>query len=93
MVVRRLNNIGPVPEDIGLFTFYVASVRYVSLRSFFPFAEPERVHTQQVVPIDEHEKAKLLPIRSSRLRLRLVVHWIEQLEQHWWFQGDGCIIM
>src|SRR5258708_37683224 len=27
MVVQRLNNIGPVPEDIGLFTFYVASVR------------------------------------------------------------------
>jgi len=71
MVVQRLNNIGPVPEDIGLFTFYVASV----------------------VPIDEHEKAKLLPIRSPRLRLRLVVHWIEQLEQHWWFQGAGCIVM
>ena len=31
MVVQRLNNIGPVPEDIGLFTFYVASVR------LFPF--------------------------------------------------------
>jgi hypothetical protein len=28
----------------------------------------------QVLPIDEHEKAKLLPIRSPRLRLRLVVH-------------------
>ena len=26
MIVQRLNNIGPVPEDIGLFTFYVASV-------------------------------------------------------------------
>ncbi|KAI0751952.1 PUA-like domain-containing protein, partial [Irpex lacteus] len=44
-----------------------------------------------LLPIDEHEKAKLLPIRSPRLRLRLVVHWIEQLRSHWWFSG-GCVI-
>jgi hypothetical protein len=37
-----------------------------------------------ILPIDEHEKAKLLPIRSPRLRLRLVVHWIEQLNNNWW---------
>ncbi|KAI0774316.1 hypothetical protein C8Q74DRAFT_1368804 [Fomes fomentarius] len=36
-----------------------------------------------LLPIDEHEKAKLLPIRSPRLRLRLVVHWIEQLTNQW----------
>ncbi|KAI0952098.1 hypothetical protein AcV7_008013 [Taiwanofungus camphoratus] len=36
-----------------------------------------------LLPIDEHEKAKLLPIRSPRLRLRLVVHWIEQLQSNW----------
>ncbi len=42
-----------------------------------------------VMPIDEHEKAKLLPIRSRRLRLCLVVHWIEQLRQSWWF-NSGC---
>jgi Lon protease-like protein len=36
-----------------------------------------------VLPIDEHEKAKLLPIKSARLRLRLVVHWIEQLNSNW----------
>ncbi|KAI0375682.1 hypothetical protein BV20DRAFT_959699 [Pilatotrama ljubarskyi] len=36
-----------------------------------------------LLPIDEHEKAKLLPIRSPRLRLRLVVHWIEQLNSNW----------
>lgn len=36
-----------------------------------------------VLPIDEHEKSKLLPIRSARLRLRLVVHWIEQLNSNW----------
>ncbi|KAF9485335.1 LON-domain-containing protein, partial [Pholiota conissans] len=37
-----------------------------------------------VLPIEEHEKAKLLPIRSARLRLMLVVHWIEQLNNHWY---------
>jgi hypothetical protein len=37
-----------------------------------------------VLPIDDHEKAKLLPIRSPHLRLRLVVHWIEQLNNNWW---------
>ncbi|KAH9943399.1 PUA-like domain-containing protein [Epithele typhae] len=36
-----------------------------------------------LLPIDDHEKAKLLPIRSPRLRLRLVVHWIEQLNSQW----------
>ncbi|TFK55708.1 LON-domain-containing protein [Heliocybe sulcata] len=45
-----------------------------------------------VLPIDEHEKAKLLPIRSPRLRLRLVVHWIEQLNSNWWF-SSGCVIL
>lgn len=37
----------------------------------------------QVLPIDEHEKAKLLPIKSARLRLQLVVYWIEQLNSNW----------
>ncbi|KAJ7485765.1 PUA-like domain-containing protein [Mycena latifolia] len=37
----------------------------------------------RVLPIDECEKAKLLPIRSPRLRLQLVVHWIEQLSNTW----------
>ncbi|KAG2141719.1 PUA-like domain-containing protein [Suillus bovinus] len=37
-----------------------------------------------VLPIDEHEKAKLLPIKSARLRLRMVVGWIEQLNSNWW---------
>jgi len=44
-----------------------------------------------VLPIDEQEKAKLLPIRSARLRLRLVVHWIEQLNNNWWF-SSGCVV-
>ncbi|KAF8897554.1 PUA-like domain-containing protein [Infundibulicybe gibba] len=37
-----------------------------------------------VLPIDEYEKGKLLPIRSPRLRLLLVVHWIEQLNSNWY---------
>ncbi|KAG1754059.1 PUA-like domain-containing protein [Suillus paluster] len=37
-----------------------------------------------VLPIDEHEKAKLLPIKSARLRLRMVMGWIEQLNSNWW---------
>ncbi|PFH52745.1 hypothetical protein AMATHDRAFT_127433, partial [Amanita thiersii Skay4041] len=37
-----------------------------------------------VLPIDEHEKAKLLPIRSPRMRLVLVTHWIEQLNNNWY---------
>lgn len=44
-----------------------------------------------VMPIDEHEKSKLLPIRSARLRLRIVVYWIEQLRQTWWF-NHGCSV-
>jgi hypothetical protein len=48
-----------------------------------------------VLPIDEHDKARLLPIRSARLRLRLVVHWIEMLNNNWyvrflvWVGGMG----
>ncbi|KAH0587535.1 hypothetical protein H2248_006317 [Termitomyces sp. 'cryptogamus'] len=45
-----------------------------------------------ILPIDDHEKAKLLPIRSPRLRLLLVVHWIEQLNNNWWF-SNGCGIV
>jgi hypothetical protein len=39
--------------------------------------------SHQVLPIDEYEKAKLLPIRSVRLRLKLVAHWIDQLNSNW----------
>ncbi|KZO97977.1 hypothetical protein CALVIDRAFT_479045 [Calocera viscosa TUFC12733] len=44
-----------------------------------------------IMPIDEAEKAKLLPIRSTRLRLTLIVHWIEQLSNNWWF-SNGCVV-
>lgn len=37
----------------------------------------------QALPIEEYERSKLLVIRSPRARLRLVVHWIEQLNSNW----------
>jgi len=40
-------------------------------------------YVASVLPINDQEKAKLLPIRTSSLRLRLVVHWIEQLSDNW----------
>ena len=43
-----------------------------------------------VLPIDEHEKAKLLPIRSTRMRLLVVTHWIEQLNNNWYAFGYPC---
>ena len=47
----------------------------------------------QVLPVDDYDKVKLLPLRSPRLRLRLIVHWIEAMEsQHWW-SNSGCVVM
>ena len=40
-----------------------------------------------VMPIDEYEKARLLPIRSPRLRLKLIVRWVESLRSSWWFSS------
>ena len=40
-----------------------------------------------VLPIDDREKAKLLPIKSARLRLMMVVHWIDQLNSKWYVVG------
>ncbi|KIK68148.1 hypothetical protein GYMLUDRAFT_69155 [Collybiopsis luxurians FD-317 M1] len=45
-----------------------------------------------VLPIDDWEKAKLLPVRSVRMRLKMCVWWIEGLRQHWWFER-GCIVL
>ena len=39
--------------------------------------------SRQVLPIDDYEKAKLLPIKSVRLRMKLVAHWIDQLNSTW----------
>ena len=45
-----------------------------------------------VLPIDETEKAKLLPVKSIRMRLQMCVWWIEGLRRHWWF-SNGCVIL
>lgn len=48
-----------------------------------------------IIPIEEQEKAKLLPIRSPRLRLLLVAHWIEQLDNNWYKERIliNCIVL
>ncbi|GAA95181.1 uncharacterized protein L969DRAFT_105115 [Mixia osmundae IAM 14324] len=45
-----------------------------------------------VIPIDQYEKAKLLQITSARLRLRLLVFWINQMRTSWWW-NRGCTVM
>lgn len=88
-VVQHLERtIVPMPTDPAQFSFWMALVSPRLFDSLFilrPRCEPaaDEFVSMQLLPIDEHEKAKLLPIRSPRLRLRLVVHWIEQLRSHW----------
>nr|CAG8440523.1 11066_t:CDS:2 [Entrophospora candida] len=43
------------------------------------------------IPIDDSEKYKLLEKRSIRERLKMVVSWINQLKEQWWFARD-CVI-
>lgn len=82
-LLQRLNNTyGPMPEDPSLFSFWMALVSESSV-SWFHFAKPRS--NFQVMPIDEYEKARLLPIRSARLRLRLIAHWVDQLRSSWWY--------
>ncbi|KAF5369913.1 hypothetical protein D9758_001039 [Tetrapyrgos nigripes] len=45
-----------------------------------------------VLPIDEWEKAKLLPVRSVRMRLKMCIWWIEGLRKNWWFER-GCVVL
>jgi hypothetical protein len=45
-----------------------------------------------LLPIDESEKAKLLPVRSVKMRLQMCVWWIEGFRRQWWF-SNGCIVM
>jgi len=59
-----------------------------------PMPEDPRKFTwwmAMLMPIDDHEKAKLLQITSYRLRLRLLVFWIQQMQHSWWF-NRGCAI-
>ncbi|KAH9482682.1 LON peptidase N-terminal domain and RING finger protein 3 [Psilocybe cubensis] len=46
-----------------------------------------------VLPIEEEEKAKMLPIRSSRMRLLLAVHWIEQLNNNWYATTSSSLFV
>ena len=79
-IVQKLNDsYGNMPTDMSNFSFWVALVRFSS--SMVQGGE-SRI-SLQVLPIDEYEKAKLLPIRSARLRLKLVAHWIDQLNGNW----------
>lgn len=94
-VVQRLNYIhGPMPTDPTHFSYWMAmvSVFFFPPRSrackLRPCAVADRDKNLQVLPIEDTEKAKLLPMKSPLLRLRLVVHWIEQLNSHW-FVKDG----
>ncbi|KAF0409671.1 PUA-like domain-containing protein [Gigaspora margarita] len=44
-----------------------------------------------VIPIDENEKYRLLAERSVRERMKMIVNWIDQLKEQWWFDR-GCVI-
>ncbi|PWN36728.1 LON-domain-containing protein [Meira miltonrushii] len=94
----------PIAELIGVCRSFIETLRSGSAPwlmtrlndTYGPMPDPSNVAAfgywmALVMPIDEHEKAKLLPIRSSRLRLCIVVYWIEQLRQTWWF-NHGCSI-
>jgi Lon protease-like protein len=41
-----------------------------------------------ILPLHEREKAKLLSIRSSRVRLQIVVHWIGKFRDSWYARWD-----
>lgn len=105
-VVQRLNYIyGPMPTDPTHFSYWMAMVSiFFSFLSMFGRARKRAckhgmsVHAQsliekniQVLPIEDTEKAKLLPVKSPLLRLRLVVHWIEQLNSHWFVGGRTMV--
>lgn len=36
-----------------------------------------------VLPIDEHAKSQLMPIRSPRKRLEMIVEWIDKIRESW----------
>lgn len=89
-VVQQLNNTyGSMPEDPSTFGYWMAVVGdALGQRQQYQIDVSD---PSQLLPIDDHQKSSLLAIRSPRLRLRLVVHWIESLNNSWWF-GQGCVI-
>jgi hypothetical protein len=91
-LLQRLNNTyGPMPSDPSVCGYWMASVSNAELAESNARVRTDSIGflSLQVIPIDEYEKAKLLPIRSPRLRLALIVHWVEQLRSSWWFSRYG----
>ena len=86
-VVQRLNRLnqiyGPMPTDPAYFSYWMAMVGAPPLDAHWRMHERSLIDMMQALPIEETEKAKLLPVKSPLLRLRLVVHWIEQLNSNW----------
>ena len=79
-IVQKLSeSYGDMPADAPSFSFWVALVSLIQ----WVVRDGESRISRQVLPIDEYEKAKLLPIRSARLRLKLVAHWVDQLNSNW----------
>jgi hypothetical protein len=77
-----------MPDDPTSVSYWMAMVSipscrfrcHIYLRTIADQDDP------QVLPIEDMEKAKLLPVKSPLLRLRLVVHWIEQLNRNWFVE-------
>ena len=67
----------------GQHFFSPVDIRARNARPFIALHKSLIETITQVLPIEDIEKAKLLPVKSSLLRLRLVVHWIEHLNSHW----------
>lgn len=44
------------------------------------------------LPLPEAEKARILPVRSPRLRLLLVVHWIKRYQKEWYVLLFGSLL-
>jgi hypothetical protein len=84
-LLQRLNNTyGTMPDDPSEFSYWMALVRLLSSPIVILVLRTGSGADNQVMPIDEYEKARLLPIRSPRLRLKLIVHWIDSLRSSWW---------
>jgi len=46
-----------------------------------------------VVPINDEEKYKLLPVRTVRERLKITAAWIRRIESQRWYQSSACQIL
>ncbi|KAG8929639.1 hypothetical protein FRC02_005304 [Tulasnella sp. 418] len=102
VTVAELRNSSPSDEMIALCREFVQQLRSGSA----PFVvehvnqnygdeptDPDALvwWVAALLPRDDHEKSRLLAIRSPVLRLRLICHWIRELHAKWWYQS-GCVI-